>query len=79
MRELDGRTQFEVRYGAKPGLAHLRAFGVPCAVVPPLEKLRSLIPGLGGVPPSATSMMETITRFGPAREGRRRVQRCRFQ
>ena len=30
MRELDGRTQFEVRYGAKPDLPHLRAIGAMC-------------------------------------------------
>ena len=39
-RALDGRTPFEVRYGAKPDLAHLRGFGAPCIVVQPLEKLR---------------------------------------
>jgi len=38
----DKRTPFEVRYGAKPDLAHLRAFGAPCAVVEPLEKLKKL-------------------------------------
>jgi len=69
MRELDGCTQFEVHYGAKPDLVYLHVFGAPCAVVPPLEKLRSLIPSLGGVPLSATSMMEAATRFGHVREG----------
>jgi len=41
-RALDGRTPFEVRYGAKPDLAHLHAFGAPRAVVQPLEELRKL-------------------------------------
>ena len=41
-RALDGRTPFAVRYGARPDLAHLRAFGAPCAVVEPLEKLKKL-------------------------------------
>jgi len=38
-RVLKGLTPFEVRYGAKPDLAHLRAFGAPCSIVGPLEKL----------------------------------------
>jgi len=37
-RVLKGLTPFEVRYGAKPDLAHLRAFGAPCSIVEPLEK-----------------------------------------
>jgi len=37
-KALDRRTAFGVRYGAKPELAHLRAFRAPCAVVEPLEK-----------------------------------------
>jgi len=41
-KALDGRTPFEVRYSAKPDLAHLRAFGAPCTVVQLLEKLKRL-------------------------------------
>ena len=74
-RALDGRTPFEVRYGAKPDLAHLRALGAPCTVVQPLEKLRKL---------DAQSRMCFFFgykyerggyRFGTHAMGRRRVQR----
>ena len=39
---LKGLIPFEARYGAEPDLAHLRAFGAPCSIVEPLEKLRKL-------------------------------------
>jgi len=39
---LGGRMPFEVLYGAKPGVSHLRAFGAPCAIIKPKERLRKL-------------------------------------
>ena len=39
---LKGLTPFEMRYGAEPDLAHLRAFGALCSVVDPLVKLKKL-------------------------------------
>ena len=39
---LKGLTPFEARYGMEPDLAHLRAFGAPCSIVEPLEKLQKL-------------------------------------
>ena len=39
---IDGLTPYEMVYGVKPNLANLRAFGVPCTVVEPREKLRKL-------------------------------------
>ena len=41
-KALKGLTPFEVRYEMKPDLAHLRAFGAPCSIVEPLEKLKKL-------------------------------------
>ena len=41
-KALGDRTPFEVRYGAKPDVSHLRAFGAPCATVEPKERLRKL-------------------------------------
>ena len=31
-----------ILYGAKPDVSHLRAFGAPCAIVEPKERLRKL-------------------------------------
>ena len=42
MKALGGRMPFEVLYGAKPDVSHLRAFGVPCAIVEPKERLKKL-------------------------------------
>jgi len=39
---LGGRTPYEVRYGVKPDVLHLHAFGAPCAIVEPKEWLRKL-------------------------------------
>ena len=41
-KALDGRTPYEMLYDVKPDLADLRAFGAPCAIVNPSEKLRKL-------------------------------------
>ena len=41
-KALGGRTPFEVLYGAKSDVSHLRAFGTPCAIVEPTERLRKL-------------------------------------
>lgn len=41
-RALGGRTPYEVLYGAKPDVPHLRAFGAPCAIVEPKELLKRL-------------------------------------
>ena len=42
MKALGSRMPFEVLYGAKPDVSHLRAFGAPCAIVEPKERLRKL-------------------------------------
>ena len=36
-KALGGRTPYEVLYGMKPDVSHLRAFGAPCAIVNPNE------------------------------------------
>jgi transposase InsO family protein len=41
-KALGGLTPFEVLYGMKPDVRDLRAFGAPCAVVEPSEKLKKL-------------------------------------
>ena len=41
-KALDGRTPYEMLYKVTPDLAELRAFGAPCAIVSPSEKLRKL-------------------------------------
>jgi len=41
-KALGGRTPFEVLYGAKPDVSHLCAFGAPCAIVEPKERLKKL-------------------------------------
>ena len=41
-KTLNGHTPYEMLYDVKPALADLRAFGVPCAIVNPSEKLRKL-------------------------------------
>ena len=38
----DGRTPYDMVYGAKPDLADLRAFGAPCAIVEPGARLGKL-------------------------------------
>jgi hypothetical protein len=42
MKALGGLTPFEVLYGMKPDVWDLRAFGAPCAVVEPSERLKKL-------------------------------------
>jgi transposase InsO family protein len=41
-RALGGRTPYEVIYGTKPDVSHLRAFGAPCAIVEPQQRLKKL-------------------------------------
>ena len=41
-KALGGRTPYKVLYGNKPDVSHLRAFGAPCAVIEPKEKLKKL-------------------------------------
>ena len=41
-KALGGRMPFEVLYGAKSDVSHLRAFGTPCAIVELTERLRKL-------------------------------------
>jgi transposase InsO family protein len=41
-KALGGLTPFEVLYGTKPDVRNLRAFGAPCAVIEPSEKLKKL-------------------------------------
>ena len=41
-RALGELTPYEACYGAKPGLAHLRAFGAPCAIFEPQARLKKL-------------------------------------
>src|SRR6267154_1452795 len=41
-RALDGLTPHEVLYSTKPDVTDLRAFGAPCAIVEPAEKLKKL-------------------------------------
>ena len=41
-RALGGKTPYEMLYGVKPNVAHLRAFGAPSAVVKPSELLKKL-------------------------------------
>ena len=41
-KALGGLTLYEVLYGVKPDVSHLRAFGAPCAVVEPSELVRKL-------------------------------------
>ena len=41
-RALGGRTPYEVLYGAKLDVSHLRAFGALCAIVEPKELLKKL-------------------------------------
>jgi len=39
---LGGRTPYEAFYGVKLGVSHLRAFGAPCAIVEPKERLKKI-------------------------------------
>jgi len=39
---LGGRTPYGELYGAKPDVSHLRAFGGPCTIVEPKERLKKL-------------------------------------
>jgi hypothetical protein len=41
-KALGGLTPFEVLYGMKPDVQDLRAFGAPCAVIDPSERLKKL-------------------------------------
>ena len=41
-RVLGGRTPYEVLYGVKSDVSHLRTFGAPCAIVEPKEWLKKL-------------------------------------
>jgi len=41
-RALGGRTPYEVLYGMKLDVSHLRAFGAPCAIVELKEWLKKL-------------------------------------
>ena len=41
-RVLGGRTPYEVLYGVKPDVSHLRAFGAPCTIVEPKERLKKV-------------------------------------
>ena len=41
-RALGGRTPYEVLYGARPDVSHLRAFSAQCAIVAPKELLKEL-------------------------------------
>ena len=42
MKVLGGRTPYEMLYGIRPDMSHLRAFGAPCKVVKPSKLLRKL-------------------------------------
>ena len=46
MKALDGRTPYEMLHDMKPDLADWCAFGAPCAIVGPSEKLHGLWAGL---------------------------------
>ena len=39
-KALDARTHYDMLYDVKLDLANLRAFGAPCAIVGPSEKLK---------------------------------------
>jgi Reverse transcriptase (RNA-dependent DNA polymerase)/gag-polypeptide of LTR copia-type len=45
-RSLDGKTPYEIRYGVKPKVGHLRTFGSTVYAKIPKEKLRKSHPGM---------------------------------
>ena len=62
-KALGGRTPFEVLYGAKSDVSHLRAFSTPRAIVEPTERLSMTI-GRRCVSSWGTSTRKAATGFG---------------